>query len=99
MQDLPAPIAGWERAGNQYRKLTVGWIPKPGRKSGAARWVAYVAYDQWNKGWRATRNNPLTTGGRWRDNQPIKQVMEATLFPDPVTAMVAAEVELSGDKV
>lgn len=96
MQGLPAPIAGWERVGNQYRKLAVGFTQ---HSLGAARWVAYVAYDQWNKGWRATRNNPITTEGRWRDNQPIKQVMEATLFPDPVTAMVAAEVELSGDKV
>mgnify|MGYP000864371782 CR=1 FL=1 len=96
MQDLPAPIAGWERIGNQYRKLTAGFTQ---HSLGAARWLAYVTYDQWNHGWRATRNNPITTAGRWRDNQPIKQVMEATLFPDPVTAMVAAEVELSGDKV
>lgn len=93
MQDLPAPIAGWERVGNQYRK------PAALTRPPELRWLAYVTYDQWNKGWRATRNNPITTARRWRDNQPIKQLMEATLFPDPVTAMVAAEVELSGDKV
>lgn len=90
MQDLPAPIAGWERVGNQYRK------PAALARPLELRWLAYVTYDQWNHGWRATRNDPVITARRW---QPIKQVMEATLFPDPVTAMVAAEVELSGDKV
>ena len=92
MQDLPAPIAGWELVGNQYRKPA---LTRPFE----LRWVAYVTYDQWNHGWRATRNNPILTGVNWRERQPIKQVMEATLFPDPVTAMVAAEVELSGDNV
>lgn len=93
MQDLPKPIAGWDRVGNQYRKYAT--LARPHE----LRWAAYVTYDQWNHGWRATRNNPVITAGRWRDNRPIKQVMEATLFPDPVTAMVAAEVELASDNV